>query len=64
MKLIVLAASVAALLLAPGWASAQSDDDDRRGDLPIEGVITNPDWAEIPSGDMMAEFYPPLAQAL
>jgi len=64
LKLIVLAASVAALLLAPGWASAQSDDDDRRGDLPIEGVITNPDWAEIPSGDMMAEFYPPLAQAL
>jgi TonB family protein len=30
-------------------------------DLPLEGVITEPDWASRPSGDDVARFYPPLA---
>lgn len=33
-------------------------------DLPVEGAITNPDWVQLPTGDQMARFYPPLANAM
>jgi TonB family protein len=35
-----------------------------RPDLPIEGVITNPDWTRKPSGEDLANFYPQVAQYL
>jgi len=36
----------------------------RHGDLPIEGVVTNPDWISKPSGEDVGRFYPPLPQLL
>ncbi len=33
-------------------------------DLPVEGVITRPDWVQLPSGDDMARFYPNLAMTM
>ncbi len=45
---------------APGRASNPESD----LDLPVEGTITNPDWVQLPTGDQMAHFYPPLANAL
>ena len=35
-----------------------------RPSLPVEGVITNPDWAERPSGDDVSEYYPKLPQEI
>jgi TonB family protein len=32
--------------------------------LPVEGLITDPDWAERPTGDDVSRFYPPLAVSL
>lgn len=36
----------------------------RRGAMPIEGTITNPDWISKPSGEDMARFYPAIPQLL
>ena len=33
-------------------------------ELPVEGVISNPDWIQTPNGDDFANFYPKLASAL
>ncbi len=51
---------------APGAKAAPAGASDPQGDLdlPIEGAITNPDWVELPTGDQMARFYPPLANVL
>jgi TonB family protein len=46
---------------APRSDDAQSDDSDA---LPVEGVITNPDWVQLPSADELAEYYPPMASAM
>jgi TonB family protein len=35
-----------------------------RPQLPTEGVVTNPDWVARPSGDVMADYYPELANAV
>jgi len=36
----------------------------RHDALPIEGVVTNPDWVSKPSGEDVSRFYPPLPQML
>jgi len=62
-RYIAMFAAIAAAcggLTAPAVAA-----DGRAGaaglDLPIEGVITDPDWASLPSGEDMGRHYPPLA---
>ena len=55
------------LALAVSGAAAAAPDGGAvrpRVALPIEGVVTNPDWIERPSGDQVAGAYPPLAQML
>jgi TonB family protein len=61
------AAWVAMLALAVSGVAAAAPEGAAvrpRVALPIEGVVTNPDWIERPSGEQVAEAYPPLAQAL
>jgi len=61
--------ALAALGPNPAWTSPSSDnapvmkadDGPKRPGLPIEGVVTNPDWISRPSGDDVARFYPILA---
>lgn len=55
-----------AAAMAFGLASPAAFGQDAPGglDLPLQGVITNPDWAQIPTGEDMARYYPPLAQYL
>jgi TonB family protein len=48
---------------APPAAPVATDEDGETG-LPLEGVITNPDWVQLPGGDEMSRFYPPIASAL
>ena len=45
-------------------APARASDPESDLDLPVEGTITNPDWVQLPTGDEMAHFYPPLASGL
>ncbi|HEY1928158.1 MAG TPA: TonB family protein [Caulobacteraceae bacterium] len=33
-------------------------------DIPVEGVVTNPDWLSKPTGEQLSEVYPLVAQAL
>ena len=51
---------------APGAkdAAPRSSTPDSDLDLPVEGAVTNPDWVQLPTGDEMAHFYPPLANVL
>ncbi|MFI4933108.1 MAG: energy transducer TonB [Caulobacterales bacterium] len=44
--------------------SSQSDAPSPDLNLPIEGVVTNPDWAHRPGADEMSNFYPQLANFL
>ena len=55
MKLIVWAACASVLAAAPSAATADSD-------LPIEGTVTDPDWVQVPTGEEMSRFYPPIAR--
>ena len=76
MKRLILAGIGGALALAPvlaatgGRAAAQAPaaaaapQDNDRLDLPLEGAVTEPDWAVKPSGEDLAHLYPPLAQVL
>ena len=66
-----LLAAVAVFLLAASGQdvrSAPSDGDrpdrsdndtPRAGDLPIAGVVTNPDWLRKPGPDEFSQYYPP-----
>jgi len=59
--LLNLASSQVAIAspMADDAATGASRDGDN---LPVEGVVTNPEWLRKPDGDDMAHFYPPLAQ--
>ncbi len=56
------------VLGASGASASPMGDEDapaptsRAANLPVEGVVTKPDWLRKPSGEDMANFYPPLAQ--
>jgi len=57
---VLLALAVLCGLAAGGaWAGPMSGAG--KAGLPLEGVITEPDWASRPSADDVARFYPPLA---
>jgi TonB family protein len=58
--------AVMAVVVVSGAAAAAPDSEAVRPrvPLPIEGVVTNPDWIEKPSGDQVADAYPPLARAI
>lgn len=63
MSILVLAIPTAALP-APSSSPAPRTDDSPDASLPIEGVVTNPDWLEKPTGEEMSNYYPPVAQML
>jgi TonB family protein len=58
------AITLGAIAAAAGgaWAGPLSGAEERK--LPLEGVITGPDWAERPSGEDFARFYPRLPEWL
>lgn len=69
MKRVVLAATALAAMAAtpPAWAAGPTGDPSKeapRPDLPIEGVITKPDWLQQPGANELSENYPRLARAL
>lgn len=45
---------------APATPNAAS----RRATMPVEGAIANPDWAQMPNGEVLANYYPPFARFL
>jgi TonB family protein len=49
-------------LAAPATPATQSERPDVT--LPLEGVVTNPDWLQRPTGEEMANYYPPVAQMM
>ena len=57
---------VAAGLTAPAFAGGADTGSARSSDqeLPLAGVITNPDWLEKPSGEELSNYFPPVAQLL
>jgi TonB family protein len=57
-------AALGALALASGGAAAAGPVGGPRPDLPVEGMITEPDWAARPSANDVARFYPPVAQLM
>jgi TonB family protein len=59
----VLAGVLSVLALGVG-AAAAAPLGGARPDLPVEGVITEPDWASRPSANDVARFYPQVAQLL
>lgn len=61
MRAGALAVLVAALGLSGSSARAGPLTTTAKPDLPLEGVITNPDWAEKPSGDDVSRYYPAFA---
>lgn len=53
---------------APAWAAPDDDqtarpDERQTSGLPVEGVITRPDWARLPTGEDVAKFYPSFAES-
>jgi TonB family protein len=59
-----LAASAGVATAGPTDQLAPSRDNRPDAALPVEGVITDPDWLQRPTGDEMANYYPPVAQLL
>jgi TonB family protein len=67
-----LAVGLWALALAGGAARAMPIDDDQvnstggpaKPELPVAGVVTNPDWERKPSGEDLARYYPFIGQYL
>lgn len=59
---LALAGPIGAAEASPLGASTGSNDNG--GALPVEAVVTNPDWVQKPTGDDMANYYPFLGQAL
>ncbi len=61
----VLLTAAIAFFGAARAASAGPGGDPAHGiDLPVEGVVTNPDWISRPTGDQLSAVYPVVAQAL
>ena len=54
---------VVALAAQPPTAPAGAADFRPMVNLPVEGVITNPDWLQKPGPDDFSRYYPPLAMA-
>jgi TonB family protein len=57
-----IALSASAAFASPMGDENAPDQAGQAANLPVEGVVTNPDWLRKPSGDDMANFYLPLAQ--
>lgn len=55
-------AGSAPVVAQPADGGASPNGGGRRGALPMEGVITDPDWVSKPTGDDVSRFYPPIAQ--
>ena len=70
--IIALAAAIPVLIFgapasaftAPSGVSQTGKDFKPASDLPIEGVITNPDWVQKPGPDEFSRYYPPMANLL
>ena len=56
--------TVFVLVAAAASAQAPTPRPQKTSDLPIEGVITTPDWEHVPDGDEMSRFYPRAAALL
>ena len=62
--LLVAATIVASTATAApaGVAASPSNAANRHGNLPVQGVVTQPDWLEKPTGADIFKFYPSFAQ--
>jgi hypothetical protein len=58
---IGVGACAAAAMAAEAPAGAKAAP--RRAKMPVEGIV-NPDWAQVPSGEVLANYFPPLANFL
>lgn len=61
---IMASAGTRASLAAPITDTDATQKTSERRNLPVEGVITTPDWARKPTGDDVARFYPQFPQFL
>ncbi|HSZ52768.1 MAG TPA: TonB family protein [Caulobacteraceae bacterium] len=50
--------------LGSSAAAGPAEGQSKVTDIPVEGVVTNPDWVSKPTGDQLANVYPVVAQAL
>ena len=66
-RVLVLMAFAAAMVAhAPAWASPGSDTTapGPAMRLPLEGIVTNPDWVKKPTPEVMSNYYPQIAATL
>jgi TonB family protein len=59
-----LGIALGAMMLTLGGAAVAGSMEGPRPDLPVEGLITEPDWASRPSADDVSRFYPRLPQLI
>jgi len=78
MKIVVWLVAAACSLAAGSGASSAAErsanaqpsqkpaafDAEGNLDIPVEGVVTNPDWVQLPTGEEMTRFYPRLGTFL
>lgn len=62
----ILSAALWLAMTAPATADPQSQAPalEPRPDLPVEDVVTNPQWTKLPDADELAEYYPMLPRLL
>ena len=62
MRFLLLLVTAAVVATSSMALAANAPDSD--SDLPLEGVVINPDWVRVPTPEEMSRYYPPLASGL
>src|SRR5471030_2510350 len=63
-RAMLVATAILVTAVSAAAAPPPTEGNRPRLDLPIEGVIANPDWIARPSGDDVGRFYPTLAREM
>jgi TonB family protein len=65
-RVLAVLGLLASAIVGPAWSAPSPDASPGRPDvnLPVEGVITNPDWIKTPNGEDFATYYPRFASEI